>query len=135
MANMIVISGYLATEPEIRTTQSGIAVASFRLAVRKKFAKDKDTADFFNVEAWRNNADFLRKYFRKGKPIEIEGHLGTSPWTDKKGSKHEGVRIVAERLSFSLGDKPAGEQQPAYTPIAEDEFDPFAGDVPSDLDF
>ena len=77
MANMIVISGYLAADPEIRTTASGIMVASLRLAVRRKFAKDKDTTDFFNVEAWRGDADFAGKYFYKGKPIEIEGHLET----------------------------------------------------------
>lgn len=139
MANMIVISGYLAADPEIRTTQSGVAVASLRLAVRRKFAKDRDTSDFFNVEAWRGNAEFAGKYFYKGKPVEIEGHLETRPWTDKNGSKHEGVRIVAERLNFSLGDKPKEEQQAAAGPApdvpAAEEFDPFAGDVPEDLNW
>lgn len=138
MANMIVISGYLASDPEIRTTQSGVAVASLRLAVRRKFSKDKDTTDFFNVEAWRGNAEFVEKYFYKGKPIEIEGHLETRPWTDKKDSKHEGVRIVAERVSFSLGDKPREDQQANRlapdVPVTE-EFDPFAGDVPEDLNW
>lgn len=138
MANMIVISGYLAADPEIRTTQSGAAVATLRLAVRRKFAKDKDTCDFFNVEVWRGNAEFVGKYFHKGKPIEIEGHLETRPWTDKNGSKREGVRIVAERIGFSLGDKPREGQQadhPAPDAPAAEEFDPFAGDVPEDLDW
>lgn len=129
MANMIVISGYLAKDPDVRTTQSGVLVASLRVAVRRKFAKD-DTSDFFNVEAWRGNAEFVEKYFHKGKPIEIEGHLETRSWTDKNGSKHEGVRIVAEHLSFSLGDKPSGEQQASAAaeevPAAEEGFDPFA---------
>ena len=65
MANMIVISGYLAADPEIRTTASGIMVASLRLAVRRKFAKDKDTTDFFNVEAWRRR--FCRQIFLQRK--------------------------------------------------------------------
>lgn len=138
MANMVVISGYLAADPEIRTTNSGVMVASLRLGVRRKFAKDKDTSDFFNVEAWRGDAEFAGKYFYKGKPIEIEGHLETRPWTDKNGGKHEGVRIVAERLSFSLGDKPREEQQanrPTPGVSVAEEFDPFAGDVPEDLNW
>lgn len=138
MANIIVISGYLAADPEIRTTNSGIMVASLRLAVRRKFSKDRDVSDFFNAEAWRGNAEFAEKYFYKGKPIEIEGHLEARSWTDKNGSKHEGVRIVAERLNFSLGDKPKEEQRTADlapdVPVT-DEFDPFAGEVPEDLDF
>lgn len=129
MANMIVISGYLAKDPDVRTTQSGVLVASLRVAVRRKFAKD-DTSDFFNVEAWRGNAEFVEKYFHKGKPIEIEGHLETRPWTDKNDSKHEGVRIVAERVSFCLGDKPRdGQQAPVAAeeaPAAVEGFDPFA---------
>lgn len=134
MANMIVISGYLAADPEIRTTASGIMVASLRLAVRRKFAKDKDTTDFFNVEAWRGDADFAGKYFYKGKPIEIESHLETRPWTDKNGSKHEGVRIVAERIGFSLGDKPKENSQPQAEPEPVEDFDPFAGET-GDLAF
>jgi len=92
--NIIAISGHLTADPELRSTQSGVPVASFRVGVRRKFSKD-DKSDFFNVEAWRSNAEFVAKYFHKGKPIDIEGHLETGPWTDKNGSRHDGVKIVA----------------------------------------
>ena len=131
--NIIAISGHLTADPELRSTQSGVPVASFRVGVRRKFSKD-DKSDFFNVEAWRSNAEFVAKYFHKGKPIDIEGHLETGPWTDKNGSRHDGVKIVAERVSFSLGDRPRDQETqnqrrddpPAEDPSMPDDFDPFA---------
>ncbi|WP_432353265.1 single-stranded DNA-binding protein [Anaerotruncus rubiinfantis] len=129
--NLIAISGYLTADPELRNTQDGTAVVSFRIGCRKKFSKGKDATDFFNVVAWRKNAEFVEKYFSKGKPVEIEGYLDARPWTDKNGSKHEGIRIVAERLNFSLGDKPKEQEQQAASvsdsaPNMPEGFDPFA---------
>ena len=141
--NIIAISGYLTADPELRNTSDGTPVASFRIACRRKFSKDKDSSVFFNVQAWRGNADFVARYFSKGKPIEIEGYLDSHPWSDKNGSKHEGIRIVADRINFSLGDKPRGQEQvkssaPSDSPEPSAEFDPFAlqpGDPPDDLPF
>ena len=136
--NMIAISGYLTADPELRNTQDGTPVASFRIACRKKYSKGRDATSFFNVQAWRGNADFAARYFFKGKPIEIEGYLDARPWTDKNGSKHDGIRIVADRLSFSLGDRPKEQEAPkpaAPTETAHDApegFDPFA---PEDIPF
>lgn len=138
--NMTAVSGYLTADPELRNTQDGTAVVSFRIGCRKKYSKEKDATNFINVQAWRGNAEFVAKYFSKGKPIEIEGYLDTHPWTDKNGSKHEGVRIVAERLNFSLGDKPKeleGRQAvsaSADLPNMPEGFDPFAPPTEDDGD-
>ena len=139
MANTVVITGRLTKDPELRQTPSGVSAVTIRIACDRYAGKGREKkADFFNVEAWRSTAEFIANNFRKGKLIEVTGSLQAAPWTDKNGSKHEGVRIVAERLNFSLGDKPKEEQQTADlapdVPVTE-EFDPFAGEVPEDLDF
>lgn len=141
MANRIVITGRLVADPTMRKTQSDIAVASFRIAVARRFSKEEKT-DFFDVEAWRGAAEFVEKYFTKGKLIEIDGSLQTNPWEDKNNSKHQGVRIVAEQVNF-VGDKPkdsSGEQPRNPAPQSNSSampegFDPFAaagndGDLP-----
>ena len=135
MANRIVITGRLVADPELRQTQSGVSVTKFRIAVPRRFSKEENT-DFFDVEAWRAAAEFVCKYFAKGKLIEVDGNLQTSPWEDKNGSKHQGVKIVAEQVNF-VGDKPK-EQTPAApaanaSPAAAPEgFDPFAAVSDSD---
>lgn len=132
MANRIVITGRLVADPELRQTQSGISVASFRIAVSRRFSKEEKT-DFFDVEAWRSAAEFVSKYFAKGKLIEIDGSLQANPWEDKNRSKHQGVKIVAQGVSF-VGDKPKETtvtQPQTYTtqtnaPALPEGFDPFA---------
>lgn len=137
MANRVIATGRLVADPELRQTQSGVSVTKFRIAVPRRFSKE-EKADFFDVEAWRAAADFVCKYFTKGKLIEIDGSLQTSPWVDKNGSKHQGVKIVAEQVNF-VGDKPkdspAQSHNDHYTPEISEGFDPFAavgdsGDLP-----
>lgn len=79
----------------------GLAIL-LRIACDRYAGKDREKkTDFFSVEAWRSTAEFIANNFRKGKLIEITGSLQTNPWTDKNDSKHEGVRILAERVSFA----------------------------------
>lgn len=102
MANTVVITGRLTKDPELRQTPSGVSAVTIRIACDRYAGKGREKkADFFNVKAWRSTAEFIANNFQKGKLIEITGSLQTGPWTDKNGSKHEGVRILAERVSFA----------------------------------
>lgn len=102
MANVVTITGRLVKDPELRQTPSGVCTVLIRIACDRYIGKGKEKkADFFNVEAWRSTAEFIANHFQKGKLIEIVGSLQTSPWTDRNGSKHEGVRILAERVNFA----------------------------------
>lgn len=120
MANAVVITGRLTRDPELRQTPAGIYAVSIRIACDRYAGKGKEKkADFFNIEAWRSTAEFIAKNFQKGKLIEITGSLLTNPWTDKNDSKHEGVRILAERVSFApIETVPADgtAESPSYLP-------------------
>lgn len=104
MLNKIFIMGRLVADPELRHTQSGTAVSSLRLAVDRDF-KDKDTgerkADFINVVAWRNTAEFISRNFSKGRMIVVAGSLQMRDWTDKDGNKRTTAEVVAESVYFA----------------------------------
>lgn len=97
----------------------GLAVL-LRIACDRYAGKGREKkTDFFSVEAWRSTAEFIANNFRKGKLIEITGSLLTNPWTDKNGSKHEGVRILAERVNFAPTEAAPAEgaaERPSYPP-------------------
>lgn len=120
MANAIVITGRLTKDPELRQTPAGVFHVGIRIACDRYAGKGKEKkADFFNVEAWRSTAEFIANNFQKGKLIEVTGSLQAAPWTDKNGSKHEGVRILAERVSFApIETVPADgtAERPSYLP-------------------
>ena len=119
--NKIILGGRLTEDPELRTTPSGISVTSFTVAVNRRNAKEGEkSADFFNVTAWRNTAEFITKFFRKASSICIVGTLETRTWTDDKGVKRYGVDIVADEAHFvdTKSEAPAAVQQAqgGYTP-------------------
>lgn len=89
MLNKIIIMGRLVRDPELRRTQSGTAVTSFRLAVDRDYKAEDGSkqADFFDVVAWRSTAEFVSKYFSKGRMAVVDGRLQSRPWTDKDGNK------------------------------------------------
>ncbi|MEY8419456.1 single-stranded DNA-binding protein [Oscillospiraceae bacterium 44-5] len=103
MLNHIVIMGRLARDPELRHTQSGVAVASFRLAVDRDF-KDKNTGeratDWIDVVAWRQTGEFVSRYFTKGRMAVVEGRLQMRDWTDKDGNKRTSAEVVADNVYF-----------------------------------
>lgn len=105
--------GRLTRDPELRTTQSGVTMCSFSVAVDRKFQKgaEKQT-DFFDIVCWKNSAEFVSKYFHKGQMIHIEGTAENNNYTDQNGVKQYKMRINAENVDF-CGDKP---QQPAQQP-------------------
>ena len=114
MLNKIFIMGRLTRDPELRRTQTGTAVASFAIAVDRDF-KDKSTGerttDFIDVVAWRQTAEFVSRYFTKGRMAVVEGRLQIRDWTDKDGGKRRSAEVVADNIYF--GDsKRDGDGQP-----------------------
>ena len=103
MLNHIVIMGRLARDPELRRTQTGTPVASFRLAVDRDF-KDKSTGerstDWIDVVAWRQTAEFVSRFFTKGRMAVVEGRLQMRDWTDKDGNKRTTAVVLAENVYF-----------------------------------
>ena len=103
MLNKIILMGRLTRDPELRHTQTGTAVASFSLAVDRDF-KDKSTGerttDFIDVVAWRATAEFVSRYFTKGRMAVVEGRLQMRDWTDKDGNKRTTAEVVADNVYF-----------------------------------
>lgn len=102
MLNKIIVMGRMVRDPELRRTGSGTAVTSFSLAVDRDFKDqngDKET-DFIDVVAWRNTAEFVSKYFTKGRMAVVEGRLQIRDWTDKDGGKRRSAEIIAENVYF-----------------------------------
>ena len=113
MLNRIILMGRLTRDPELRHTQSGTAVASFTLAVDRdrKDQNGEKATDFIDIVAWRNTADFVSKYFSKGRMAVVEGRLQIREWTDRDGGKRRSAEVVADDVYF--GDsKPTGDSQP-----------------------
>ena len=103
MLNKIIIMGRLTRDPELRRTGSGTAVTSFSLACDRDFKSqsgDKET-DFIEVVAWKNTAEFVSKYFSKGRMAVVEGRLQIRDWTDKAGNKRTTAEVVADHVYFA----------------------------------
>ena len=102
MLNHIVLMGRLTRDPELRRTGSGVAVASFTLAVDRDYAvqgAEKET-DFVDIVAWRNTAEFVSKYFTKGRMAVVSGRLQIRNWQDKEGNKRRSAEVVADNVYF-----------------------------------
>lgn len=106
MFNRVILMGRLTRDPELRTTQSGISMCRFSVAVDRKFSKqgEERQVDFFDVTVWRQTAEFVCKYFNKGRMIHIEGVLQNNNYTDQSGVKHYTNVVIGESVSF-CGEK------------------------------
>ena len=118
MLNHITIMGRLVRDPELRRTGTGIAVASFCVAVDRDFApKDggERKADFINCVAWRQTGEFISKYFTKGRMIVVDGRLEMRDWTDKEGNKRTSAEVIVDNAYFgdSKRDSDSGYSAPA----------------------
>ncbi|WP_411677043.1 single-stranded DNA-binding protein [Caproicibacter sp.] len=103
MLNVAVLMGRLVADPELRHTPNGISVTSFTIAVDRSYVKagtDRQT-DFIDVVAWRNTAEFVCKYFRKGQLAAVQGSIQTRSYTDKDGNKRKAVEIIADNVHFA----------------------------------
>ena len=102
MLNKIILMGRLTHDPELRRTQNGTAVTGFSLAVERDF-KDEDgkrATDFIDIVAWRNTAEFVSKYFTKGRMAVVEGRLQIRDYTDRDGNKRTAAEVVADNVYF-----------------------------------
>lgn len=136
--NRVNLSGNIATDPDHRTTTSDVSVVSFRLAVNSRRKNPNtgdwyDHADFFDVEAWEKQADFVKNYLGKGSPIIFDGRARVSAWEDNDGKRKSRVVFVADRIQSTKGGggqsergpHPADEFAGDGEPQAEPETDPL----------
>ena len=139
MLNVVAIMGRLVADPELRTTQSGTKVTTFRIACDRSFVKqgEERQADFVDVVAWQQSAEFVCKYFQKGGLIAVDGSLQSRNYQDRNGNSRTAVEVVAQHISFAGASKrkdqhvdnggeapPAGyrEPAPAYAQGSADDF-------------
>ena len=122
MLNRIILMGRLTRDPELRQTQSGASVANFSLAVDRDF-KDKQTGekttDFIDIVAWRSSAEFVSRFFTKGRMAVVEGRLQLRDWTDKDGGKRRSAEVVADNVYFGDSKRDGGDNSgynPGYAP-------------------
>ena len=102
MLNVVALMGRMTYEPEIKTTPNGVSVVRFQIAVDRNFqrAGEERKADFIDITAWRQTAEFVSRYFHKGSMIAVEGSIQTDNFTDKDGNKRKSVQVVASNVSF-----------------------------------
>ena len=117
--NKVILIGNMTADPELKKTPSGVSVASFSIAVNRRFTKQdgQQQTDFINIVAWRQTAEFVARYFNKGKPILICGQLQTRSWTDQNGQKRYTTEVVADEAAFVENkgtSTDAGEPAPSY---------------------
>ena len=110
--NSVILMGRLVADPELKTTQSGLEVTSFRIAVDRAYVKsgEERKADFIEIVAWRKTAVFVCQYFSKGKPIVIKGSLQQRSYDAKDGSKRYVTEVVASGIEFPLTRKEKCEE-------------------------
>ena len=113
MLNKAILMGRLTADPELRHTQSNIPVTSFTLAVDRTFGQDKQT-DFLDIVAWRNTAEFVSKWFRKGMLVAVSGRIQTRTWEDKQGNKRKSVEVVADEAFFAESKKDSAPRPPRH---------------------
>lgn len=112
MYNRVILMGRLTKDPELKTTQNGISMCRFSVAVDRMYSKGEDKqTDFFDITAWRQTAEFVCKYFAKGKAIHIEGKLQNNNYTDQNGVKHYSTAIIADNVAFCGDRAPEGSSQ------------------------
>ena len=135
--NKVILVGNLVADPELKTTPNGISVTRFSIAVnRRPRSGEQAQTDFFNVVAWRQTAEFIARFFTKGRPILVSGSLQNNNWTDNNNVKHYSVEIVADEVTFvdRKGDAVPGQPiasnaAPTYsTPSADSGFEDLSAD-------
>jgi single-strand DNA-binding protein len=119
MYNRVILMGRITKDIELKTTPSGLSVTSFSIAVDRPGGKDKERAtDFIDCVAWRQTAEFISRFFSKGKAIFIEGKLQTRSYTDKNGVAHKVVEVVVDQAAFT-GEK----RQADSSPVVQEQSD------------
>jgi single-strand DNA-binding protein len=136
--NKSIIGGRLTADPELKQTASGISACTFTVAVNRRYAKDgQQEADFINCQAWRQTAEFICRYFKKGSSICIAGAIQTRSWTDSNNQKRYATEVVADEAYFVDGKNDTQQAEPAstgtytptgYNPQQDTKFEPIPQD-------
>lgn len=135
--NRVILVGNLVADPELKTTPNGISVTRFRIAVNRRFTRtgEQPQTDFFDITAWRQTAEFVSRFFTKGRPILISGTLQNRNWTDNNNVKHYSVEIVADEVTFVdrktegfNGQAPMPSAPTYSTPTADSGFEDLSAD-------
>lgn len=124
MLNVVVLSGRLTADPELKTTNNGISVCGFTIAVERRYRQGEERqADFINIVAWRSSAEFVSKYFKKGQMIAVRGAIQTRRYQDKDGNNRTAFEVVADDVQFAdfgkKEDKPSADVDPANDPLPQ----------------
>lgn len=141
MFNLVVLTGRLTADPELKTTPNGTSVTSFSIAVSRRYRAGEQTqADFINIVAWRQAAEFVSKYFKKGSMIGIEGSIQTRKYVDKNGNNRTAFEVVANNVQFVESKRdgavaPVGLDEPAaFSNVDANDFTEIGG-ADDDLPF
>ncbi len=134
--NKVILIGNLVADPELKTTTNGTHVTRFRIAVGRRFAKGGELpqADFFDIVAWRQTAEFVARYFTKGRAILVSGSLQNRVWTDNNNMKRYATEIIADEVSFvdrktDGSDSQSSMSTPTYsTPTADSGFEDLSAE-------
>ena len=141
MFNLVVLTGRLTADPELKTTQSGLSVTSFSIAVDRRFRSGEERqTDFINIVALRQHAEFVAKYFKNGNLIGIQGSIQTRKYTDKNGNNRTAFEVVADNIQFVESKRdsaPAGNSEPAqsYSNAGSNDFADLGDMSDDDLPF
>ncbi len=116
--NKVILGGRLTADPELKQTPSGVPVCQFSLAVNRRYSKEgEQPTDFINCVAWRNTAEFISKYFRKGSSLCIAGQIQTRTWTDSANQKRYATEVLVDEAMF-VDSKNGAEQAETASPAA-----------------
>jgi single-strand DNA-binding protein len=138
--NKVILVGNLTADPELKKTPSGVSVTSFSIAVNRRFTKqgEQPQTDFINIVAWRQTAEFVARYFNKGRPILVCGQLQTRSWTDQNGQKRYTTEVVADEATFvenkgnnggySVPAPYGNEAPPSYSSAPDSGFEDLSAD-------
>jgi len=137
--NKVILVGRLTKDPELRVTQSGVNVCSFTVACDRRFQKagEERQADFISCIAWRQQADFISKFFTKGMRIALDGSIQTRSWDDNDGNKRYATEVVVDHAEFaqSKNESAGSSQAPSYASAPSGDIDGFMPVEEEDLPF
>jgi single-strand DNA-binding protein len=130
--NKVMLCGRLVADPELKTTPSNISVTSFRLAVDRGYSKqgEEKQTDFIDVVCWRQTAEFVTKYFKKGSAAYVGGSIQTRTWKDKEGNNRKTVEVVADEVKFAESKREMGksDSEPSFSNVPSEDFHEIGDD-------
>ncbi len=132
--NKVILVGNLTADPELKQTPSGVSVCRFSIAVQRRFGRNEQgqtPADFFNIVTWRQSAEFVSRYFKKGRAILVCGQIQNDNWTDAQGVKHYSTSIVADEVTFADSNRGDGSAPTGNIPTPGNQYTPDAYGAPA----